>query len=60
MSTQDGSGVPFEICSEQQHLRLLELPPALLEQVTSKRLPEYGIINLAKSSLSLTSSRDLH
>lgn len=39
MSTQDGaSGIPFEICNEQQNLRLLELPPSLLELITSKSL----------------------
>ena len=41
MSTQEDSGVPFEICHQQQHLRLLELPPALLEQITFNNLSKY-------------------
>lgn len=38
MSTQDGSSIPFEICNEQQNFRLLELPPSLLELITSRGL----------------------
>ena len=38
MSTQDDSGIPFEICNDQQQLRLLELPPSLLELITLKRI----------------------
>ena len=40
MSTQGSLGLPFEICEEQQHLRLLELPPSLLEMITSQTLPK--------------------
>ncbi|KAK4693196.1 sister chromatid cohesion protein DCC1, partial [Lecanoromycetidae sp. Uapishka_2] len=42
MSTQDGSGIPLEISNEQDSFRLLELPPSLLELITSKQLVEYG------------------
>lgn len=41
MSIQDGSGILFEVFNDQQSLRLLELPPALLESLTSSRPSRY-------------------
>lgn len=41
MSTQDDSGISFEICKEQQNFRLLELPPSLLALIVSKDPPKY-------------------
>ncbi len=38
MSTPIESGIPFEICNDQQQLRLLELPSSLLELILSKRI----------------------
>ena len=45
MSTQDESGVGFEILPEesQQHFRLLELPPELLALLTSENAPTYAL-----------------
>ncbi|MCJ1451461.1 hypothetical protein MMC28_001798 [Mycoblastus sanguinarius] len=39
MSTQDGSGIRFDICNEQQNFRLLELPPSLLELINANQPP---------------------
>lgn len=41
MSTQDASGLEFSILPEdqQQQFRLLELPPELLELLTSENAP---------------------
>ena len=41
MSTQEDSGISFEISKEQQNFRLLELPPPLLASVISKDPPKY-------------------
>ena len=41
MSTQDDSGISFEISNEQQNFRLLELPPSLLALIVSKDTPWY-------------------
>lgn len=41
MSTQDDSGISFEISNEQQNFRLLELPPSLLALIVSKDSPKY-------------------
>lgn len=41
MSTQDDSGISFEISNEQQNFRLLELPPSLLALIISKDPPKY-------------------
>ena len=41
MSTQDDSGISFQISNEQQNLRLLELPPSLLALLVSKDPPKY-------------------
>lgn len=43
MSTQDQSDTPFSILPEeqQQHLRLLELPPELLSILTQDNPPTY-------------------
>ncbi len=41
MSTQDDSGILFEISNEQQNFRLLELPPSLLSLIASKDPPKY-------------------
>ncbi|KAL2056465.1 hypothetical protein ABVK25_003489 [Lepraria finkii] len=56
MSTQEDSGVPFEMCNGQQHLRLLELPSALLEQITSKRLSNLTLKSATPNSSSQTSA----
>lgn len=39
MSTQDQPGVPFAQAHAQQSFRLLELPDALLELLTSQNPP---------------------
>ena len=44
MSTQDDSGIPFEINREQEHFRLLELPPSLLSLIASKDPPKYVLV----------------
>ncbi len=44
MSTQDDSGILFEISNEQQNFRLLELPPTLLSLIASKDPPKYVLI----------------
>lgn len=41
MSTQDDTGMSFEISNEQQNFRLLELPPTLLALITSQDSPKY-------------------
>ena len=41
MSTQDDSGISFEISKEQQNFRLLELPPSLLASLVSEDPPKY-------------------
>lgn len=41
MSTQDSYGIPFDICHDQQVFRLLELPPALLDMITSSQPARY-------------------
>ena len=41
MSTQDHSAILFDVCHDQQVFRLLELPPALLEAITSSHPPRY-------------------
>ena len=41
MSTQDDSGISFEISNEQQNFRLLELPPSLLALIVSQDPPKY-------------------
>ncbi|KAL2044402.1 hypothetical protein N7G274_003107 [Stereocaulon virgatum] len=54
MSIREDSGVPFEICHEQQHLRLLELPPALLEQIAFNHLSNLTLKSIVPSSSSQT------
>lgn len=44
MSTQDESGIPFVLSSDQQSFRLLELPPSLIELLTSREPPKYCLI----------------
>ncbi|MCJ1384555.1 hypothetical protein MMC17_007672 [Xylographa soralifera] len=39
MSSQDDSGISFGISNDQQNFRLLELPPPLLELITSEHPP---------------------
>ena len=46
MSTQDDSGILFQISNEQQNFHLLELPPSLLALVASKDPPKY-VLTLA-------------
>lgn len=43
MSSQDASGIDFAVLpeSQQHHFRLLELPPELLELLTSDNPPTY-------------------
>jgi len=43
MSTQDSGGIQFSVDGEeqQQHFRLLELPPDLLNIVTSQNPPAF-------------------
>ena len=59
MSTQDESGIPFEICKDQQQLRLLELPPSLLELITSKRVSKCETAASNLYGTTLTGSRAL-
>ena len=40
MADLDEPGIPFDICDEQQCLRFLELPQALLEAITSCNPPK--------------------
>ena len=50
MSTQEDSGISFEISNEQQNFRLLELPPSLLALIVSRDAPWYvHIIRLRDS-----------
>ena len=44
MSIQDDLAISFEISHEQQSFRLLELPPALLELITSPSPPRYSLM----------------
>lgn len=46
MSTQDPHGIALDFPYEQQHLRLLELPPILLELLTSRHPAKYVSIGL--------------
>lgn len=39
MSTQDAAGIPFSISSEQQSVRLIELPQSLLDLIHSSNPP---------------------
>lgn len=50
MSTQDESGITFEISNSQKSFRLLELPPTLLGLITSKQLPKYDLLSMSNSS----------
>ena len=59
MSTQDDSGIPFEICNDQQQLRLLELPPSILELITSKRIYKCETAASNRYSTTLIGSRAL-
>lgn len=43
MSTQHANGSDFSIAIEQQPFRLLELPPELLELLTTPNPPKYVI-----------------
>ncbi|KAI9836386.1 MAG: hypothetical protein M1819_001416 [Sarea resinae] len=54
MATQNASSIPFSYSHEQQHFRLLELPPALLEPLNASSPPTLSI----KSSSSSTSRSD--
>lgn len=44
MSTQDDTGIWFDISNEQQNFHLLELPPSLLPLVASSNPPRYVLI----------------
>lgn len=39
MATQDGEGISLSFCHDQQSFRLLELPPELLDLLTSEIAP---------------------
>ena len=54
MSSQDTTGIAFDICHDQQVFRLLELPPALVEMITSSNPPRYIYISYTLSVILLT------
>jgi len=39
MATQDSDGTSLNFCHNQQNFRLLELPPELLDLLTSEHAP---------------------
>lgn len=47
MASQDDVGVAFSYSHEQQNYRLLELPSALLELITSPNPPVYDLLHTA-------------
>ncbi|KAI8942732.1 hypothetical protein NX059_000778 [Plenodomus lindquistii] len=49
---QDDGGVPFSIAHEMQHLRLLELPPEVVELIEAPNPPPLSIKSLASSAAS--------
>ena len=50
MSTQEDSGISFEISNEQQNFRLLELPPSLLALIGSRDASWYVLITRLRDS----------
>ncbi|KAI9842191.1 MAG: hypothetical protein M1837_007404 [Sclerophora amabilis] len=52
MATQDDSGISFKHAHDQQGFRLLELPPALLETITSENPPVLSVKSLSDDSSS--------
>ncbi|CAF9917969.1 hypothetical protein IMSHALPRED_003798 [Imshaugia aleurites] len=57
MSTQDDSGIPFQINREQEHFRLLELPPSLLSLIASKDPPNLWLKSAESSSANVDSKQ---
>ncbi|MCJ1365242.1 hypothetical protein MMC16_004363 [Acarospora aff. strigata] len=52
MASQNDHSIPLDFCHSQQNFRLLELPPELLDILTSKNAPVLSL----KSSLPLSAS----
>ncbi|KAL1798673.1 hypothetical protein ACET3X_002710 [Alternaria dauci] len=53
---QDEGGVPFSIAHQQQHFRLLELPPEIVELIDAPNPPLLSIKSHAQSAASATSN----